>query len=68
MAKGIAWAAIAGKVLRIRLLTILDDGTYEIQSYDRALDAHGLTLLFRSDRDGTTVKMVSALLGKQASQ
>ncbi|MFO1058819.1 MAG: hypothetical protein U1E53_17855 [Dongiaceae bacterium] len=68
MAKGIAWAAIAGKVLRIRLLTILDDGTYEIQSYDRALDAHGLTLLFRSDRDGTTVKMVSALLEKQGAQ
>lgn len=64
-AKGIAWAAIVGKVLRIRLLEILDDGTYEVQSYDRALDQHGLSLLFKSDRDGSTIKMVSAMLEKQ---
>jgi hypothetical protein len=64
-AKGIAWAAIDGKVLKIRLLTILDDGSYEMQSYDRTLQPDGLSLFFRSDRDGGSIKVVTATLKRQ---
>jgi hypothetical protein len=65
-AKGIAWASIVGKVLKIRLLTILDDGGYEVQSYDRTLNQRGLSLLFRSDRDGAAIRIVSAMLEKKS--
>ena len=63
---GFSWATIAGKALTVRQLTILDDGSYEIHSYRRTLSKDGLFLVYRSDRDGIAVNMVSANLEKQA--
>lgn len=66
IANGFSWASISGRALTVRLLTILDDGTYEMQSYQRFLNKEGLYVVFRSDRDGALIKIVTAYLQKQA--
>ena len=63
---GISWASISGQALTVRVLTILDDGTYELQSYQRSLTKDGLYLVFKSDRDGGLIRIVTAYLQKQA--
>ena len=65
-ADGFSWASIADRTLTVRLVTILDDGSYEVQSYERSLNEDGLFLFFRSDRDGAVIKVVTARLRKQA--
>jgi len=63
---GMSWASISGMTLTVRLLTILDDGSYEIQSYERTLKEDGMFLYFKSDRDGAVIRVVTASLEKQA--
>lgn len=65
LSDGMSWASIAGSTLTVRLLTILEDGSYEIQSYDRTLTKTGLLLFFKSDRDGAVTRVVTATLEKQ---
>ena len=62
---GLSWASISGKTLSVRLLTILDDGSYEVQSYERSMNKDGLFLFFRSDRDGAVIRIVTAGLHKR---
>jgi hypothetical protein len=61
---GLRWASISGRALTVRVLAILDDGTYEVQTYERTLAKDGLQLLFRSDRNGTIIKLASAFSQK----
>jgi hypothetical protein len=66
IANGLGWASISGPELTVRLLTILDDGTYQVQSYQRSLNKDGLYLVFRNDSNGALNRMVTAYLRKQA--
>jgi len=65
IADGLSWASISGRALTVRLLTILDDGTYQVQTYQRSLNKDGLYLVFRSDGDGALIRIVNAYLQKQ---
>jgi hypothetical protein len=62
---GVSWAAISGRALTVRVLTILDDGTYQVQTYQRSLNKDGLYLVFRSDSDGALIRIVNAYLQRQ---
>lgn len=64
VADGLSWATIRGETLSVRVLAILDDGAYEVHSYDRSLSENGLFLYFRSDRDGQVIRVVTASLKK----
>ena len=66
IANGISWATISGRTLTVRVAAILDDGKYEIQSYERTLVKDGLQLQFRSDRNGSVSKIVAAFSQKEA--
>jgi hypothetical protein len=63
---GMSWASIFRTTLTVRLLTILDDGSYELQTYERSLKKDGMFLFFKSDRDGAVIRVVTASLEKQA--
>jgi hypothetical protein len=65
-AEGISWASIGDRALTVRLLRILDDGSYEVQTYQRSLTDDGMFVFFRSDLDGAVMKVVTAQLRKQA--
>jgi hypothetical protein len=66
IANGISWATISGRTLTVRVAAILDDGTYEIQTYERTLVKDGLQLLFRSDRNGSVSKIATAYSKKES--
>jgi hypothetical protein len=66
MTDGMSWASIFRTTLTVRLLTILDDGSYELQTYERSLKKDGMFLFFKSDRDGAVIRVVTASLEKQA--
>ena len=59
------WAQIEGDKLTIYSMLILDDGGYEMQTYDRRLTAEGMDLLFSRIRNGLILKAISAKLIKQ---
>lgn len=65
LANGFSWAAISGRTLTVRVLGILDDGGYEIQTYERTLAKDGLQLFFKSDRNGSVSKIVTAFARRQ---
>ena len=46
------WATVTGDTLRTYSLAILDDGTYELQTYDRTLVPDGIRLDWRRTVDG----------------
>ena len=62
--EGMSWASIGDGAMTVRLLRILDDGTYEIQTYQRSLNDDGMFVFFRSDLDGAVMKVVTAQLHK----
>ncbi len=64
--KELCWARIQERTLSIRLLALLDHGTYEIQQYDRTLGATGMTLHYTLLRDGSSVRTVTGRLVKVA--
>jgi hypothetical protein len=61
------WARIDGNTLAVFLMTVGKDGIYELQQYDRTLSGAGMTLLFRSWRDGDRLRSVSGNLVKNAN-
>jgi hypothetical protein len=63
--EGLTWAAIKGDTLTIRVVAIMDDGSYAVQTYHRMLTKEGMLLHFLSDRDGQTIRMVTARLTKE---
>ncbi len=62
--KGLTWAEIKGPMLTVRVLAIQNDGSYAVQTYQRIIFEKGMLLHYTSDRDGKTVRMVSAKLTK----
>jgi hypothetical protein len=65
LANSFSWASISARALTVRVLGILDDGGYEIQTYERTLAKDGLQLFFRSDRNGSGSKIVTAFSRRQ---
>jgi hypothetical protein len=62
----LCWARIDGNTLTVFLMTVSRNGIYELQQYDRTLSGTGMTLLFRSWRDGDRLRSVSGKLVKNA--
>jgi len=65
--KELCWARIDGNTLTVFLMTVSKQGVYELQQYDRSLSGTGMTLLFRSWRDGDRLRSVSGRLVKNAN-
>lgn len=65
--KELCWARVEGNTLTVYLMTVSQDGIYELQQYDRTLSGTGMTLLFRSWRDGDRLRSVSGKLVKTAN-
>lgn len=63
----LCWARIDGNTLTVFLMTVSKKGIYELQQYDRTLSGAGMTLLFRSWRDGDRLRSVSGRLVKNAN-
>ena len=53
------WATVTGDTLRTYSLAILDDGTYELQTYDRTLTPDGIRLDWRRSVDGQVVRQAT---------
>ncbi len=56
------WARIRGRTLSVYLMTIDENGIYEIQQYDRTISGSGMDLLYTRIRDGEQVRAVKAKL------
>ena len=56
------WARIDGQTLTLYALIITDEGGYEIQVYDRTLNAKGMDLRFSRVRDGQVLKQINGTL------
>ena len=63
----LCWARIDKNTLTVFLMTVSKKGVYELQQYDRTLSGTGMTLLFRSWRDGDRLRSVSGRLVKTAN-
>lgn len=57
-----AWAHVQGKVMRIHILTFLEDGGYVLQSYERTLTSRGMSLSFARIRDGAVEQRLAGEL------
>jgi hypothetical protein len=62
---GMSWATVIDGTLTVQVLTILDRGNYEMQTFERTLSKEGMFLYFRSDHDGQIIRIVTARLAKQ---
>ena len=58
------WARIKENTLTVYSLLVHDDGSYEIQTYDRTLTGFGMELKFTRVRDGALVRSVTGKLVK----
>ena len=56
------WARIDGRTLTLYALIITAEGGYEIQVYDRTLNASGMDLRFARVRDGQVLKHITGTL------
>jgi hypothetical protein len=56
------WARIQERTLTIDSLLVHEDGSYEMQTYDRTLTDAGMELYFTRFRDGRLVRSVSGTL------
>ena len=62
------WSRINGKTLTVYALLIDDDGSYDLQIYDRTLVENGLDLKFTRLREGEPPKVVSGFLERVRRQ
>lgn len=60
------WARIKGETLTVYAMHVIDDGSYEMQIYDRTLTADGMRLDFRRHRPGGDVKRITGVLKRVA--
>ena len=56
------WSRIDGQTLTIYALLITDEGSYEIQVYERTLTEAGMDLRFSRVRDGQVLKQINGTL------
>jgi hypothetical protein len=55
----VRWASIDGPKLHVYAFEVLEDGTYELQIYDRILTDKGLDIHFRRIVDGKLMRRIS---------
>ena len=60
------WGRIIGDTLTVFSIFVYDDGSYEIQQFDRTLVEGGLELKFSSARNGEVRRMLSAFLKRDS--
>jgi len=60
--KPYVWAIIDGKTMTVNSLLVLEDGGYEIQTYERTLIDGGMSLEFSRIRNGEILKKVTSQL------
>jgi hypothetical protein len=60
------WARIKGDTLTVHTLVIMEDGGYEMQIYNRTLNAQGLRLEYSRMRTGERMRQVSTQLVRVA--
>ncbi len=58
------WARIQDRTLTIHSLLVHEDGSYEMQTYDRTLTDASMELYFTRFRDGRLVRSVSGIMAK----
>jgi hypothetical protein len=63
--KPVAWAYIVGNTLVVHVLSILADGNYELQTYERSLSGNTMTLHFSRVFPGRPELVVSGKLTRQ---
>jgi hypothetical protein len=63
--KPAAWAYIYGNTLVVHVLSILADGNYELQTYERSLSGNTMTLHFTRVFPGRPALVVSGHLTRQ---
>ena len=56
------WARQEGGTLTVYAMVITEDGSYEMQQYDRTLTEDGLDLAFSRVRDGEQLKLIKGTL------
>ena len=56
------WARQEGGTLTVYAMVITEDGSYEMQQYDRKLTEDGLDLAFSRIRDGEQLKVIKGTL------
>ncbi len=56
------WARIKDQTLTVYAMHVIDDGSYEMQIYERTLTAEGMRLDFRRHRPGGDVKRITGVL------
>ena len=56
------WARIQGKTLTVQALHIIDDGGYELQTYERTLNENAMDLRFSRIRNGEQLKLITGSL------
>lgn len=59
------WASIRGETLVVHGVHVTDDGGYELQTYERTLTENGMTLHFRRERNGETVRDIRGILRRE---
>ena len=55
----VRWAAIDDRTLHVNSFVVLDDGRYELQTYDRVLTDDGMRIEFQRIVDGEVVKRIT---------
>ncbi|NQW09520.1 MAG: hypothetical protein HQ481_06525 [Alphaproteobacteria bacterium] len=65
-AGGLAWAGIEAQTLNVYILTIDDNGGYQLQRYARTLSGRGMELTFTRTASGDARRSVKGLLVKTA--
>ncbi len=62
----VIWARLNKQTLTVYALTTGDDGSYELQKWDRTLQGTGMAMVYTRLRDGEQVRTVKARLVKDA--
>ncbi|MEP2029064.1 MAG: hypothetical protein ABJI96_10210 [Paracoccaceae bacterium] len=60
------WSRIVGDTLSVFSIYVYDDGSYEIQQFDRTLVEGGLNLEFSSAKNGEVRRQLSAFLARES--
>lgn len=59
-----AWAYVRGRVMNIHTLTLIENGGYVLQSYERTLTRPGMSLSFTRVRNGTVEQRLRGELNR----
>ena len=59
------WSRIVGDTLTVFSIYVYDDGSYEIQQFDRTLVDGGLELEFSTAKNGEVHRRISAFLQRE---